>query len=497
MNNKLFDDFIKDKLHDQTAVVPADMWARILREKNKNRKSFFWWESFGALAVLVCMAGFFGWFGPLANAKTASYSIPVSINQPSIAVLDKSLSVQPPADNQTQKTGIPQSDIHPGKTATTNFFNEENITKHELIVLPSANIETVGKSTVFGKSLKIDKHQIVKSVNNWNQLPTTKNNLLKAITTEVLKANNQSLLRDENENLVRPQYDRLSLMASMQKAPAKTERDTKNLMSRNNLKAMALSSVDCPSDRITGSHGFYAELFGSPDVSFKKMEYKSTAANNYASRKDSTATKQLSYTVGMRLVKEIGQSMVLKTGLQYSQINERFDYRNENERTTSTVITIRTITNSNGTTTTIRDTSIVEQVGYRVKTTSNRYRSWDIPIILGYEFAGGGWSASINGGAVFNLSSSQVGAFLDTSYTPSSFTKNGPAIFKSKLGVALYGGVSLIKDISPNTALFAEPYLKYSLSDRTTDKSPFTSRFQTAGVLLGIRFKLNGSRAAK
>ena len=227
------------------------------------------------------------------------------------------------------------------------------------------------------------------------------------------------------------------------------------------------------------------------------MSYKNVGGNNYASRKDSTETMQLSFTAGMRLSKEIGDNMVLKTGLQYSQINERFNYRNENERNTTTVITVRTINNSDGTSSTVRDTSVVEQVGYRVKTTYNHYRSFDIPVLLGYEYAGEGWKASLNGGAVFNISSWQEGAFLDTSYAPVSFAKTKSPVFKSKTGISLFGSISLIKNISDRMDFFAEPYFRYSLNDRTTATSTFNQRFHTAGMLLGVRLRLNAPRAAK
>ena len=56
MTDKLFDNFIREKIITHTAEVPADMWDRILAEKTDNKKGFFWWENLTALAVLVGMS---------------------------------------------------------------------------------------------------------------------------------------------------------------------------------------------------------------------------------------------------------------------------------------------------------------------------------------------------------------------------------------------------------------------------------------------------------
>ena len=78
-----------------------------------------------------------------------------------------------------------------------------------------------------------------------------------------------------------------------------------------------------------------------------------------------------------------------------------------------------------------------------------------------------------------------------------SFAKTQSPVFKSKSGISLFGSISLIKNISDRMDFFAEPYFRYSLNDRTTATSTFNQRFHTAGVLLGVRLRLNAPRAAK
>ena len=477
MTDKQFDILIKEKLKDLSADVPDDMWNRILAQKKKDKKGIFWWETLGATALLVCMGIFFGWFGSLETKQNA-LSLPKQINET--------------ANNQYSTHNNHEAQLNGNNTNDINTATDLSVTKVVQAELKSGDTNSSIKYDRPNKSYreptsKSDNTISVKTGNKQGNHKTNLDQKFEAIlSSKALLNDNVEEYTESASNLTR--YNSSQLLATRNKT---VWQNNSADLSPEHLKSMKFSSVDCPSDRRGGPHGFYIEFFGSPDMAIKNMTYKSSSA------KDSTSSRQLSYTLGMRFTKEIGQNMLFKTGLQFSQIKEQFNYRNENERHTVTVVTIRTITNSNGSSTTVRDTSIVEQVGYRVKTTYNKYSTWDVPVLLGYEFVGEGWKASLNGGAIFNLSSSQQGDFLDTSYTPVSFAKRGTSFFKAKLGVSLYGGVSVAKNVTPNTSLFAEPYLRYSLSDRTTGTSPFNARFHTAGILVGIRFKLNGGQATK
>lgn len=485
MTNKLFDDYIREKIIDHVAEVPSDMWSRIVEEKKNKKTGIFWWETFCSLGLLVCMALFFGWFGPLENNPKLSKA-PMSSSRNNLRI-ENSRVMPAIADSSAAKTDITVSNLNSRDGLFPNKIEKSK--QPQRIDLP-ASIQP-NPTILKTKNGNVDKNSSIGIASN---SVTNSGNL-----TPLLNAGFLPVSPSSRENALKistnlHSADQLSFITANQKALWQNE--AKNLQKSIN-KSIALSSVDCPSEKRNGNHGLFVELFASPDIAFKKRSYKNSGALTYANRKDSTETNQLSFTVGMRLSKEIGEHMLFKTGLQYSQINERFDYRNENERNTTTVVTIRTITNPDGSTTTIRDTSIVEQIGYRVKTTYNHYRSIDIPILLGYEYVGEGWKANLNGGAILNLSSWQEGAFLDTSYAPVSFAKTKSPIFKSKTGVSLFGSISLIKTIGDRMDLFAEPYIKYSLKDLTASTSTFNERFHTMGMLLGIRLRLNAQQTAK
>lgn len=45
MNEHLFDQYFRNKLHDHQADVPADMWSRIIQEKPEKRPFLFWFNN--------------------------------------------------------------------------------------------------------------------------------------------------------------------------------------------------------------------------------------------------------------------------------------------------------------------------------------------------------------------------------------------------------------------------------------------------------------------
>jgi hypothetical protein len=199
---------------------------------------------------------------------------------------------------------------------------------------------------------------------------------------------------------------------------------------------------------------------------------------------------QVGFSAGVRLVKPLNDRVQLTTGLQYSQINQRYTYRSENEVKYTTVISVRTIIRSPGDTLVIRDTSLLQTIGYKNNVIKNRFRSIDVPILLGYQFGRGSVKVGINAGIILNVSSWYEGVILDTAMAVVPLQK-GSNVYKSKLGLGLYTGIQVTKELSKEMTLFAEPYYRHSFDNITTGSLPYHQKFGTAGVLVGVRWSLN------
>ena len=148
--------------------------------------------------------------------------------------------------------------------------------------------------------------------------------------------------------------------------------------------------------------------------------------------------------------------MSFRTGINYSQINEKFKFSQGN------IIQIVYITDNNGDTTGSYSTT-----GTRYKTTHNKFRTIDIPVMVGYELGNGRIHANFNAGVVVNLYSWQRGDVLDTAYQPVNITTGktaSPYQFKTNAGIGFMGSISVYYKITNRLHLLAEPFYRYNFS---------------------------------
>ena len=247
--------------------------------------------------------------------------------------------------------------------------------------------------------------------------------------------------------------------------------------------------IICPSDNRRNTD-WYLEAYASPDLAFKSVSNVS-ASPLYMLKKDSSESMQVGYSAGLRLVKPLTDNILLKAGVQYSQANEKYVYRTENEVKTTTVVTVRTIIRAPGDTVIVQDTSILQTVGFRNNTVRNRYRSFDIPLTVGYQFGNEDLKFGINAGVAVNISSWYQGVMLDSSLAIVPLTKTGNNVYKTNIGLGLIGSFSVVKKMSEDMHVFFEPYFRYNLSNMTTQQASFKQRFSVGGLAIGLRINLN------
>jgi hypothetical protein len=251
-------------------------------------------------------------------------------------------------------------------------------------------------------------------------------------------------------------------------------------------------AIGCP--RFTPPRNFwYLEGYVAGDRILKTQRPNGTEAKNddYVRRKDSTEARRFSFSAGIRVSKKLSDNLLLKAGLQYSQVNEQFLYRQEAGRRVTTVITVHTVVNAPGDTLRYADTSNLVQVGYRTVSARNTYRFIDLPVLIGYETRLGSFQLGVTAGPVFNLRTWSSGYMLDTANTVVELDKR---ITRRSIGIGLYVGCSLIRPLTQRLDVFAEPYLRYNFGTLTNEAQPFSLRTATVGMQLGIRFNLNNGQ---
>ncbi|MBR2647692.1 MAG: outer membrane beta-barrel protein [Sediminibacterium sp.] len=472
---KHFDSFIQERLSDYIAPVPADMWDKVKPEEEEDKRRFFFllpraWMVAASILLLV-LAG-----------TVSAYLYYQRINEVSTeSQHEKELesnkndneNITPPSNTNNKPTGsATQQDVENNKESTSLTANTVANYKD-----PNTN--------------QINSLDLYKSF--YNKYPETR----QSIQSKALDNSQEQLIISNDPSVSSTSFDDEGYANNREKGTYYFQYKKglnafrERTINDNNHTSGIKNVVICPSDRKSINPDWDLEVFTGPNYGMKSVT-ANTASPAYLAKKDSSEKAGIGITAGFNIVKPLNDRLLLKTGLQYTQLNEKFTYRTENEVRTTTVVSVRTIIRAPGDTVIVRDTSTLQQVGFKNNTVKNRYRSIDIPVIMGYRFGNDDLSIGLNAGVIVNISSWYQGVILDTSLTAIPITKTGISnTYKSNIGLGLYGSISIAKKINYNSYIFAEPFVRYNLNNTTTNSAPVNQRFIIGGLAVGLRFNLN------
>jgi hypothetical protein len=523
-----FDSFVSGKLIDHTAPVPAGLWEKIRPEEKDDRKGFVLFRNPGvgvlvALFLLVgTLGGYFYFTAQKANhnntngtgiQKPADTKTPQSIETPSQPGGQKPSAATAPVTNGDKDQPVKQpateeANAAPSKPAGMDASHHLNTGAPNPAAVPaekqsssSGNIlpPVSGSSSLLlspsARNKKTGLSLVPADPKNDNALLTYKDAPQNGITHNGIFTKGNDRAEENSFEFIEPYHSNLLTGVTIP-SPANRKNGNgqpgladKELIAGNHTSQFR-NIIICPSDRKNRNTDLFIEAYLSPDIALRSLSNIS-ASQQYLLRKDSSSTMQVGYSAGLRLVKPITDNILLKAGVQYTQMNERFVYRTENEVKTTTVVTVRTIVRAPGDTVIVSDTSVVQQIGFKNNTVKNRYRSFDIPVTVGYQFGNEDLKFGINAGVIFNISSWYQGVILDSSLATVPLTKSNNMVYKSNIGLGLYGSVSIVKKLGEDLHFFVEPYFRYNLSNMTTSQSSYNQKFSLGGVSFGLRFNLN------
>lgn len=482
MTDKLFDDFVQDKLKSYDSGAPMNVWERIREKDKSDKKGFFFFRRYwltGLALLTITGVAYLTW-----NAVSKSKSVSNDSTQRETINIQKDNKNQSSTElNKNQKeqnnSAITENEII-RKTASIPADNQLQIEKAEMknnsstsvtpseTVVNSNNLKSRNKfnQTVFNKRVK--NNQSSNALNAENKYPAL------AIPLE----------KTENKEWVLNFTGRAGLK-----------------FSGNNFKIGNVpqpnNKPSCPTISGPRRNDLYIEVYGSPDYTLRSFS-NTSAFNGYVAQRKTTEDNRNGFSAGIRIAKNINEKMLLKAGFNYSQINERLRVINENEKQLTQIITIRTIIRAPGDTLFIRDTTYFEQTGTRYRTFYNRYRFVDLPIMFSYEFGNPDLlSFAISAGPVINITSFYKGSILDTGYNPVQITTakgNAANNWRHNIGIGFMGSVAVYKRMNERLQIFAEPYFRYNFKPVTQNSNVVNQRYFISGMQLGLRYNLHNER---
>lgn len=240
------------------------------------------------------------------------------------------------------------------------------------------------------------------------------------------------------------------------------------------------TDVECGENEDLSKPGFGIDIYVSPDLAFRDLNSKGDGETQYLIERERTENQSLSFSAGARISYTLRSGLTLRSGINYSQINETFNY-----------------TESRTQTTIIRDEdgniiSIEEELIEVDKKSSNSYKSVDVPILIGLEMpVNDRFSLSMNTGLFLTAAFSSRGKILSPELEPVFITEGSGdlQVYKSSLGVSYYGSIGFHHELSPGLELLIEPNLRYYSQSFTIADYPLTQDYIKFGILSGIKFR--------
>ena len=399
MKEKEFDNLIRARLKSHESPVPAGMWERIALKANKRRR--------GVTTRLYLLTIVFLFVG-LAGIFYSSY-----------------IRDQPKKDSLSNKNNM-AADNRDKKNLTRSNDKED----HPVHTLNAAKYEDPG-----GIAAVTGKQQAENLVTN-----TNKRRKKFSSDPEKFKPDNNVVLNNSKE------------------IPDGVNDDTSNnVIKKTGKEINAIKPGPAENAEMNpapyDSDKFSVELFTSPVAPINDF---SSDNKSYEQALKSASSMQLSYTIGARISYSISKKLSAKIGVQYSQVNEKMNFRDSSGNNF---------------------------------TSTNRYKNIGIPLVLGYKMVStNNLDIFLNAGIILNVASKYKGMIPSVSGQPIDIKNEN--VYNTNATADLYLGINLSKKMNNRTDFFAEPWMNYRFKNMVSHYYSFDQKINTLGLSLGLRYRL-------
>ena len=469
------DKMIQDKLRNYPMETPDHLWERIDQQRtfsHKLKNQLRQYKSYLSVLALLLFVGVSTLVIPsFMETSTSSNNVENTIEKAqtiveedqektedattALALISSAKASESPSHNPTLNTDDTQE--VPVKEKSKNIVKNEN--------------QSTGNLVKQKDDFTLSSAKIITESSNRTVLATT-------ITGAVSQKERPVSLTKKNEKV----FDNQLVITTPVIAKSKDKNNATSLFTQQ------ISKLDAPKYSIEGldlgdpkcakfsakiRFDLYVDGIASYDYAFKSLTTKTGEDTNYRDRRSSTEAFYYAFTAGTRFSLVTSNGWALRTGLVYANVGELFKYVNVDaiEPTTGEV-------------------SLLEI------TKTNRFQTFDVPVILGYEMDFKNFVLHVNTGAYINLLFEKKGFILSPDLNPVSldsryaeeFGSYSP--FRNHVGASLFGSIGINYKLSSHVQLIIEPHFKSNLRSITIDSYSLNQKYLTTGLITGLRFKL-------
>lgn len=398
MTDNKFEDLFRKRLLKYASPVPENMWERIKQKKKRDRPFLFIVWLF-TICILLLAGSYFIFY---LNKKAIQNKTTVENNK---------------------------------RSSSQNSTNQ-------ILKASAENKDVINKaSAIVSKKIKPDNQNKNKNFTHSSRSSYYKNNLPSKRAHNIQQTNIDSSIKKDSSGLNSAVQ---TIYTSQNKSKSNISKDpsAKNILKPPLIKEKKENKVLLDKEK-----NWFVKLNVSPDIPYFE---RTNDNSNIFTRGERTP---FSFTIGISIGKYLSERFSAKTGLQYSQISEKF-----------------------------RDSIII----------IDRYRSIDIPFLIGYNFKSSQLKTTINAGFIYNVYTWYQGKTI-VDYR-GLIDLNTADIYKHNTGMSFYLGTNFSKQINNKFDIIVEPYFRYRLSYMTKTTAPFNQKINVAGINLGLRYNFKKSK---
>ncbi len=431
------DQVFADGLKDRAARVPAGMWDRIW--KARTAAPFFSSGRFIAAVAAVLLLLSLGWWLVEGNNKTQASSTTV----PAEASVDNnvdgnsgSIAGAIKVEGAGQKEFASSEEIMVIEAETTSEIEMENAPPINTNLAASSKPATEERVSpvISGERPTLDATEGTESTSvqpvNISEPTTTAANSLR------------------QASMTMPSLNSTQVITSL--AVRSPELKVK--------KGFKLKTPSVNRFRAANRHRLQTEFLFGAFYANQQFSAETDAQRGQRNLREVRENPGLSYQVSLRGAYRLNEKLLLRSGLTYSEIRNKFEFED--------VINGRDV----------------------LLTTNNHIRQLEVPVLLGLRIPGRRLNVSLNAGPLVNLTTSVQGRFLHPdSVEPLSLAADGQ--YRRNVGVGFMTSLSTTYVIGKKQpfVLLVEPFFKTYPSSFTMKDAPLKETYWAAGLQLGVR----------
>jgi hypothetical protein len=435
------------------------MWERIARARQqKRRRMVIVWSAIGSSALGLLALLLF----PLSTPELGHFPLE-DINTTANAVA---------AD-------------HPAGLATQQMLNDGNIIgqENQLLTAPSTTATANNRAQDYQEiaAAVSPKKPVVQRIRKTTQEKLAANEFVQPL-------NEQQQTEEATTTVEHPEQDLPRIAGPHQRLRSQVVAmlPTKNLAfaQQTDLKLFANHAPRCA--RFANPYfRLDLEVLGGPAYAQQILQAKTPESINHLNKRRESESSGISHSSGFRLAAASNVGLSMRTGVMYSEINDRFTFEVGSEMRVSTLF------GPNGEVIGV-DTTYLEAYEEHHH---NRLKFIEVPLLIGYEQQWGKFRVGVNAGAYLNLHFGAKGTiYSPATEEPIQFGQQGDRdvlpIFEKRATAAWYAGMSIAYNLHSRYSLVAEPYFKSYPRALSSSEYDLRQNYWMTGLQLGMRMRL-------